>query len=100
LELLNGQFFLAPISATPRRILDLGIGIGSWAINVADTYPDATVIAIDLAVIQPKFISPNYHFQIGDVEDPRRFGEKIFDFIYARDLIQSIRDWSKVVDQA
>jgi hypothetical protein len=29
LELLNGQLFRAPISATPRRILDLGTGIGS-----------------------------------------------------------------------
>lgn len=100
LELLNGQLFLAPISATPRRILDLGTGIGSWAIDVADTYPNATVIAIDLAAIQPKFIPPNCHFQIGDVEDPWRFREKTFDFIYARDLIQSIRDWAKVVDQA
>jgi hypothetical protein len=44
LELLNGQLFLAPISATPRRILDLGTGIGSWAIDVADTYPADTPI--------------------------------------------------------
>lgn len=63
-------------------------------------YPATTVIAIDLAPTQSIFIPPNCYFQAGDVEDPWRSGEKSFDFIYARDLIQRIRDWPKLVEQA
>src|SRR5437764_10252480 len=35
LELQDGKLFLAPINATPQHILHLGIGVGSWAIDVA-----------------------------------------------------------------
>lgn len=39
----------------PARILDLGTGTGIWAIDMADKYPDAEVIGVDLSVIQPKW---------------------------------------------
>lgn len=39
----------------PARILDLGTGTGIWAIDMADKYPEAEVIGVDLSVIQPKW---------------------------------------------
>jgi ubiquinone/menaquinone biosynthesis C-methylase UbiE len=33
---LNGQLYRAPISDEVERILDLGTGTGSWAIDVAE----------------------------------------------------------------
>lgn len=100
LVLFNGKLFHAPISVTPQQILDLGTGIGLWATDVAEEYPAATVIATDLAPIQPTILPQNCHVVLDDAENSWRFGEKRFDLIHARDLVQSIRDWPKLVEQA
>lgn len=44
-----------PISrAAETRLLDLGSGTGIWAIDMADQYPKAEVIGLDLVNIQPE----------------------------------------------
>jgi hypothetical protein len=40
---LDGKLFLAPISATPHNVLDVGTGTGIWAIEIAEMYPSASV---------------------------------------------------------
>ena len=50
--LLNGELHLAPLE-NPRRILDIGTGTGLWAIEMADRFPNATVIGTDLSPVQP-----------------------------------------------
>ena len=45
LILLGGELFLAPLPSNPQHILDVGTGTGIWAINAADKYPSASVIA-------------------------------------------------------
>lgn len=47
LLLLNGQLHKVPLE-TPHRILDVGTGTGIWAVDVADQYPMAEVIGMDL----------------------------------------------------
>lgn len=32
--ILEGNLFLAPIGENPQRILDLGCGTGSWAVEI------------------------------------------------------------------
>jgi len=97
--LLDERFFLAPIDPNPQRILDLGTGSGIWAIDIADKYPSAEVLGIDLAAIQPEWVPPNCRFEIDDVEEPWTY-KNDFDFIHARDFLFSIRDWPKLVGQA
>ena len=53
--LLEEKLFLAPIGTNPHRILDLGTGSGIWAIDMADLYPSAEVLGVDLAPIQPSW---------------------------------------------
>jgi methylase of polypeptide subunit release factors len=48
LQLLKGQLHNAPITRNPHRILDVGTGTGIWAIDMADKYPSAEVLGIDL----------------------------------------------------
>ncbi|KFZ12534.1 hypothetical protein V501_04187 [Pseudogymnoascus sp. VKM F-4519 (FW-2642)] len=51
--LLEKKRFLAPIGSNPQKILDLGCGTGIWCIDVADEYPSAEVIGVDIAPTQP-----------------------------------------------
>jgi len=49
-------------------VLDLGTGTGIWAIDVADEFPNADVIANDLSPIQPENVPENVAFEVDDVE--------------------------------
>ena len=99
-ELVIGdKHFLAPIGPTPQRILDLGTGTGIWALDVADMYPSAQVIGVDIAPIQPKWVASNCQFEIDDVEETWTFKENSFDFIHFRDPLYVIRNWPRLMEQ-
>jgi methylase of polypeptide subunit release factors len=53
LLLLDGQLHKAPIGETPHRILDVGTGTGIWPVDMADKYPTAEVIGVDLRCPPP-----------------------------------------------
>ncbi|KAL3422772.1 methyltransferase domain-containing protein [Phlyctema vagabunda] len=97
--LLGNQTFLSPVGKNPQRILDLGTGTGIWAIEAAELYPSADVCGVDIAPTQPKWVPPNLRFEIDDIEQNWTWQHHNFDFIFARDLLLSIRDWPKLVHQ-
>ena len=99
LMLLNGELYRAPIGDDPRRILDVGTGTGIWAIDIADKFPEAQVIANDLSAIQPKWVPPNLQFEIDDCEQEWIYSQK-FDFIHMRALGGSIADWPMLLSRA
>jgi SAM-dependent methyltransferase len=90
---LNGSLFLAPITSNPQHVLDLGTGTGIWAIDFADQFPSASVIATDLSPIQPSIVPPNLEFQIDDFTQPWTFRPSSFDFIHARSIYGSVADY-------
>ena len=98
--MLDHQLFLAPITDNPSDILDLGTGSGIWAMDVADKYPTAEVLGVDLAPTQPTWVPPNCHFEIDDIEDTWLHKKDHFDFVHARELFMAIRDWDRVIQQA
>ncbi|KAF5864000.1 hypothetical protein ETB97_008935 [Aspergillus alliaceus] len=67
----------------PQKILDVGTGTGIWAIEVADDYPSAEVVGVDLSPIQPGWVAPNLRFFIDDVSQEWTFPSNSFDFIHA-----------------
>lgn len=97
--LLDNNLYFAPISS-PQRVLDLGTGTGIWAIDFADVHPESQVLGNDLSPIQPSYVPPNLEFIVDDIEDEWGYDDSPFDFIHARYLAGSIRDWPKLMRQA
>ena len=50
LQLMDGELHFAPLRV-PHRILDIGTGTGIWAIDMADKYPSAEVLGVDLRCV-------------------------------------------------
>ncbi|QUC20387.1 uncharacterized protein UV8b_04628 [Ustilaginoidea virens] len=97
-RLMGGKLYFAPLSNLhpPRFILDIATGIGDWAIDMADEFPETTVIGTDLSPIQPNKVPPNVHFYIEDSSEKWDFPQK-FDYIHTR---ISAGCWSNFETQA
>ncbi|KAL7267471.1 hypothetical protein RUND412_009941 [Rhizina undulata] len=87
---LRGELFTCPLGKEsepePQRILDIGTGTGIWAIDIADQFPSAEVIGVDLSPIQPNWVPPNLSFEVDDIEEIWSYKESSFDFIHIRCL--------------
>ncbi len=97
LRLFDDKLYLAPIES-PRRILDVGTGVGLWANGMADLFEDAAVWGIDLSDARPPHLQPNLNFEVDDITKewtPRG----LFDLVHMRSLFASIADWPFVYGQ-
>ena len=93
--ILKGEIFRAPIR-NPTEVLEIGTGTGIWAVEMADMYPSANVIATDLSPIQPTWVPPNLQFEVDDCEEEWGFDKK-FDYIHMRNLSGAIANWPKLI---
>ena len=98
--MIGDRLHLAPIGDNPQAILDLGTGSGIWAMDMADTYESSLVTGVDVAPVQGTWVPPNCVFEVLDIEDEWLFTKPSFDFIHARELLMSIRDWEGLFRQA
>lgn len=76
----------------PKRILDLGCGLGQTARSLARMYPEARVIGMDssaeaISVGQEKFTERNLTLMVGDFSQPLRFPEGSFDLIISANAL-------------
>ncbi|KAJ9197710.1 hypothetical protein DTO164E3_5564 [Paecilomyces variotii] len=99
LTMMDRELFLAPLSDSPRRVLDLGAGSGIWALDFADQFPSAEVTGNDLSRIQPSYAPPNVKFIIDDYEAEWAYGDCRFDFIHGRYLAFSVNNFQGLINQ-
>ncbi|KAF4954314.1 hypothetical protein FGADI_5337 [Fusarium gaditjirri] len=96
---LDGDLALCPKAKGAKRVLDMGTGTGSWAIDYADANPQAEVIGVDLSPIQPALVPPNVSFEINDLEKEWTWTRN-FDFIFARMVLGCFTDFPQIVKVA
>ncbi|KAJ7927449.1 S-adenosyl-L-methionine-dependent methyltransferase [Mycena leptocephala] len=97
-EYLGGKISFAPIYGTsPARILELGCGSGAWAIDAANDFPDAEVIAAD---ISPTLHGRNVKFHLLDVTQNFPFEQGTFDIVHARFLLIHVPNVKDVLERA
>ncbi|KAJ9150145.1 S-adenosyl-L-methionine-dependent methyltransferase [Coniochaeta hoffmannii] len=91
LELTDGKLFYAPVGDNPQKIIDLGTGTGIWAVDVADRYPSAAVVGVDLSPIQPTWVPQNLKFFVDDIEDGWVNGDG-WDLVHLRCITPWLKD--------
>lgn len=94
----DGYLHLAPIDWHLQRILDIGCGTGTWCVEMADAYPSAEVVGVELSPSQPMLVPPNLTFQIDEFDDEWTYSHP-FDYIHARLLAGRIHDWARLMRQ-
>ena len=100
LKLFDLSLTTVPLDG-PTYILDIGTGVGEWAIGIAEKYPDCEVFGTDIAPIQPTHQVPfNVEFHIENAEDEWIRPADTVDLVHIRNMAGAISDWRFVYQQA
>ena len=97
-----GNHYLAPLSSETRTILDVGSGTGIWPIAMAQQFPQAHIIGVDIALTSlPALLPPTCLFSQADVLQGLPFPNQQFDFTHQRLLVFAIPAprWPDVVQE-
>jgi SAM-dependent methyltransferase len=89
--------YAAPLR-NPESILDVGTGTGRWAMDMAQIFPYANVIGVDVnpppadeqAGVGRDVRPPNYAFAPGNVLEGLPFADGTFDFVHMRLLFTAL----------
>ncbi|KAF5593882.1 uncharacterized protein FSUBG_9655 [Fusarium subglutinans] len=84
----------------PKRVLDVGTGPGTWALEFATKYPSCSVLGVDIEPVHPPYTKSNCSFKTFDItHDWDIFNGGDFDFIHVRQL-GDIGDKKKLIQSA
>ncbi|KAK4507528.1 hypothetical protein PRZ48_001263 [Zasmidium cellare] len=96
---MGSKTFHATLPTSPTRILDIGCGTGVVTLELAEKYPSAQIIAVDIILpTHPIQDLKNVTFIQGKFADLVADGTLepgSFDYIFSRLLILEITDWKK-----
>jgi len=99
LKLFDLELTTVPLE-NPEYILDVGTGIGEWAIGMAEKYPDCEVFGTDIAPIQPTQVPANIEFHIENGEEEWIRPADAVDLVHFRNMAGAFSDWPFIYQQA
>lgn len=103
-QLMANEIFHAPVHQ-PKRLLDVGCGTGRATIQLAERFPDAQIIGVDLSPVPAIHSKPkNVQYIKGDVRSlikngTEPFASGSFDYIHSRLLSLGMTDWEGYLGQ-
>jgi len=102
LKLLVGSNHFGPFREvmerhTRPRVLDIRTQEGSWIQEVADEFPHAEFISLDVVPMVPHIPRPNVTFEVYDLYAGLAEPDESFDIIHARDCLNSIRNYDHLL---
>jgi SAM-dependent methyltransferase len=80
-------------------VLDTGCGPGTWAFEMAETYPRSEFHGIDVSCVFPEAIRPaNVQLVVGNIAKSIPYPDNTFDYIHQRLLMAGLtsEDWGNV----
>ena len=93
-----------------RRVLDAACGTGGWVIEAAQTYPEVSLVGIDISQRMIKYartqaeacqVHDRIEFRVMDALGPLDFPPASFDLVNLRFGVSFVRtwDWPKLLDE-
>ncbi|KAG9307571.1 hypothetical protein G9A89_023136 [Geosiphon pyriformis] len=83
------------LSRPDAKVLDLGCGAGTWALELAHEYPKAEITGVDISNFFPtNHSTPNLNFiELDFLKTPKLpFNDNIFDLVHMRFLLADIKE--------
>lgn len=102
LRRLLGGNYAAPLSQSTRSILDVGCGTGLWIREMAQQFPRAQIVGLDLELSNVANNHPaNCWFVTGNILQGLSFSSESFDFVHQRLLVAALpaQVWPVVVKE-
>ncbi|KAL5529605.1 hypothetical protein ACEPAG_5590 [Sanghuangporus baumii] len=91
---------LAPMSDRQRAILDLGCGGGNWAMGMAQEFPHAQVVGVDLAPSTTRPPPFNCRLEFDDFTLGLEHYYNSFDIVHARCTANGVADFEGFIHEA
>ena len=79
------------------RVLDVGCGSGLWCLQMAEAYPEAVIVGMDISPIQPGTKPAKVEWLLHDMEKEWPLPEEYFDFIHLSLEHGCVADWDAMM---
>ena len=80
----TNKYLYDPLSPSVLTAVDIGCGSGAWCVEVAERYPSAIVVGMDLSPIQPTLVPENCEFIVADLNQGLDFHDGSQDLVQSR----------------
>ena len=97
----DNKWYLSPIDESGLCcVADVGTGLGFWAEGVAEQYPNAQVVGIDLTPRESS-VHPNCSFIVSDATEEWVLNQPSmkFDLVHIRSMFGGVKDWPALYKQ-
>ncbi|KAK8008170.1 hypothetical protein PG991_010721 [Apiospora marii] len=97
---LDGNLTCCKLPSKVNRVLDIGSGIGCWAVDIARQHPEAQVTCIDHHAVCLRDAPSNVSLHVADLNRDWPVEPNSLDLIHIRAMSDDVVSWPFVLGQA